>query len=82
LNAVVPAADLMPTAMAKAKALALKPPGAVRDAKALMHASVAEIHKHIAAEGKVFGDRLQTPEFKEAATAFFEKRLPDFSRFN
>jgi enoyl-CoA hydratase/carnithine racemase len=82
LNAVVPAGDLMATVMGKAKALALKPPGAVRDAKALMHASVAEIHRHIVTEGKIFGERLQTPEFKEAATAFFEKRAPDFSRFS
>ena len=33
------------------------------------------------AEGKVFRDQLSSPEAKEAMTAFFEKRKPDFSRF-
>jgi enoyl-CoA hydratase/carnithine racemase len=33
------------------------------------------------AEGKVFREQLASPEAKEAMTAFFEKRKPDFSRF-
>ncbi|MGE4063813.1 MAG: enoyl-CoA hydratase [Rhodospirillaceae bacterium] len=82
INAVVPAADLAATVGAKAKALAAKPPGALRDAKALMLANAAEIRKCIVTEARIFGERLQTPEFKEAATAFFEKRAPDFSRFS
>jgi enoyl-CoA hydratase/carnithine racemase len=32
-------------------------------------------------EGKVFTERLASPEAREAMTAFFEKRKPDFSRF-
>ena len=32
-------------------------------------------------EGKVFSERLTSPEAREAMTAFFEKRKPDFSRF-
>jgi enoyl-CoA hydratase/carnithine racemase len=81
INAVVPTAELAETVTQKAKALAAKSPGALRDAKALMNASAAEVRTTIVTEGKIFGERLKTPEFKEAATAFFERRAPDFSRF-
>lgn len=81
INAVVPDAELAATAAAKAAALAAKPPGALRDAKALLVANAAEIRASILAEARIFAERLKTPEFKEAATAFFEKRAPDFSRF-
>jgi 1,4-dihydroxy-2-naphthoyl-CoA synthase len=33
-------------------------------------------------EGKQFGEMLRAPEAREAFTAFFEKRRPDFSKFN
>jgi enoyl-CoA hydratase/carnithine racemase len=82
INAIVPAAELAAVVAEKAKALATKPPGALRDAKALMNASAAEVRGHISTEAKIFGARLKSAEFKEAATAFFEKRRPDFSRFD
>ena len=35
----------------------------------------------IAHEGRLFVERLGSPEAQEAFMAFFEKRAPDFSRF-
>ncbi len=82
ITAIVPASELAATVAKKAKALTVKPPGSLRDAKRLMHADIADVQKRIAEESRIFGERLRTPEFKEAATAFFEKRAPDFSRFD
>lgn len=81
VNAVVRAADLMHTAMSRAALIAAKPPSAIRKSKALLRAGAAEIAAHVARENKVLGEQLLSAEFKEAATAFFEKRAPDFSRF-
>ena len=39
---------------------------------------VAEV---LEAESALFGERLASAEFAEAARAFFEKRKPDFSQF-
>jgi len=33
-------------------------------------------------EGSIFVDRLRSPEFQEAVSAFLEKRAPHFSRFS
>ena len=81
LNAVVAPADLMTHAMAKAKILAAKPPAALRQTKALMRGHIADIAARIELENRTFGECLKSAEFKEAATAFFEKRAPDFSKF-
>jgi len=82
INAVVPAEELSQTVVAKAAALAKKPPGALRQAKALLRGNGADITERIALENKVFGERLASAEFREAATAFFEKRAPDFGKFS
>ena len=81
INGVVAPAELMPLVATKAATLAAKPPAALRAAKALLRGDHPEIAARIAAENKVVGECLASPEFKEAATAFFEKRAPDFSKF-
>lgn len=81
LNAVVAPADLMTHAMAKAKVLAAKPPSALRQTKALMRGHIGDITARIELENKTFSACLKSEEFMEAATAFFEKRAPDFSKF-
>src|SRR4051794_36696558 len=81
-NAVLPAAEVVPHARRIAERFNALPPGAVRETKRLMRryrASAAE--EAIVVESGVFGARLQSPEAKEAFSAFFEKRKPDFSRF-
>ena len=57
-------------------------PGAVRETKRLMRRGRATaLAETIGAEGALFASRLQSPEAKEAFSAFFQKRKPDFSKF-
>jgi enoyl-CoA hydratase/carnithine racemase len=81
-NAALPATEVLPAALRAALRLAALPPGAVRESRRLLRgAEAADIVAVIAAEAKVFGERLRSPEAREAMQAFFEKRKPDFSRF-
>ena len=59
------------------------PPGSVRETKKLLRRSGrADVLAAIEAEAAVFAQRLQSPEAKEAFSAFFQKRKPDFSSFS
>ena len=81
-NAVLPAAEVAPHARRVAERFNALPPGAVRETKRLMRrARSAALLETIDVERNAFGARLQTPEAKEAFSAFFDKRKPDFSRF-
>src|SRR5690348_6632045 len=40
------------------------------------------VAERIGQEAGIFVERLRAPEFQEAASAFFAKRTPDFSRFS
>ncbi len=82
ISKILPADELLPFAMAQAAKLVALPASSVRATKSLMKRSKqAPIEAAIAAENELFGAMLQAPEAKEAFTAFFEKRKPDFSRF-
>lgn len=65
-----------------AQALAALPPASVRLTKQLMkEGQAAAVAAQILRERDLFRAQLTSPEAREAFTAFFEKRAPDFSRF-
>jgi enoyl-CoA hydratase/carnithine racemase len=83
VNRVLPAGELDAFAQAQAAKLAALPASSVRITKQLMKQGMAdEINRQMEAEGEHFRRMLTAPEAKEAFTAFFEKRKPDFSRFS
>ncbi len=82
VNAVVAPEALLPTATAAAQQLAERPATALRACKRLMkRAFQAEVERALDEEVQIISERLESPETKEALSAFLEKRKPDFSRF-
>ena len=83
VNDVVSPDQVIEVALANAKALATRPPEALRSTKKLMKQFQAEsLAHHINVEGKQFAQALSSLEAQEAFTAFMEKREPDFSQFD
>jgi enoyl-CoA hydratase/carnithine racemase len=83
VSKVLPAADVLAYAQGQAAKLAALPATSIRNTKRLMNAGrPGDIQAVIETEGQLFGQMLLAPEAKEAFTAFFEKRKPDFSKFN
>ncbi len=81
-NAVLPAGEVVLHARRIAERFNALPPGAVRDSKRLLRRGREQaVLETIGVEGRLFGERLQSPEAKEAFSAFFQKRRPDFSKF-
>jgi enoyl-CoA hydratase/carnithine racemase len=83
VSRIVPAAELNAFAQMQAAKLAALPASSLRVSKRLMKQAQAEaIQARMLEENRHFGDMLGAPEAKEAFTAFFEKRKPDFTKFS
>lgn len=79
---VVPAGQALARAETAARKLAEKPAASVRITKQLMKRTLMPmIEATLAEEIRRFGERLGSPEAKEAFAAFLEKRKPDFAKF-
>nr|WP_315397863.1 enoyl-CoA hydratase [uncultured Duganella sp.] len=82
VSRVLPAAELLSFAQGQAAKLVALPASSIRATKQLMKASRnALVSETITAENKLFSAMLTAPEAKEAFTAFFQKRKPDFTQF-
>ena len=82
VNTVTPPDQLMPTVLAVTQSLAAKPAAALRATKDLIQrASRAEVERALREEVEIISERLESPETREALSAFLEKRKPDFSKF-
>ena len=79
INRISAAGDAEADAMAWARMLAAKPPEALRKTKALLKSESAIVGTRMQEEAAAFASQLAGPEFREAVTAFMEKRPPRFS---
>lgn len=83
VNKVLPIEELLPYAQQQAAKLAALPAASVRVTKRLMKGNQPhEVATKMREENQHFATMLNAPEAKEAFTAFFQKRKPDFSKFN
>jgi enoyl-CoA hydratase/carnithine racemase len=77
---VVPDQKLLATATETAQKLAEKPAGALQACKRLMRQSVRpQLQQAAKLENEEYAVRLRSADAKEAFTAFFEKRQPNFT---
>ncbi len=82
VNRILTVEELLPFAIKQAAKLAALPATSIRVTKQLMKKNrVVATEVQMAAEIEHFAAMLTAPEAKEAFTAFFEKRKPDFSQF-
>jgi enoyl-CoA hydratase/carnithine racemase len=83
VNEVVPSADeVLALARSRARELAAKPPAALRLTKSILRPDPATVLERVKLEAALFAERVPSDEAREAFTAFFEKRPPDFSRLS
>lgn len=81
-NRVCAVGTTVETAMQTAKQLAAKPPRGLRATKSLLKNDRDQVLAQLERESAEFTRRLASEEFAEAASAFAEKREPDFSKFS
>lgn len=82
VNRILGADDVLKFASEQAERFNQLPPASVRATKRLLRAGWKSVtEKVIADEANSFGQMLRSGEAKEAFTAFFERRKPDFSKF-
>jgi enoyl-CoA hydratase/carnithine racemase len=74
--------ELTERALAAAHALAAKPGDALRATKRLLRRPQEPLSQRVLAEGELFARGLESPAAKEAISAFFEKRAPNFQQFD
>jgi enoyl-CoA hydratase/carnithine racemase len=80
VTAVVPDTNLLAKATETAQTLARKPAVALRICKDLMKRPQRDqLEQAVARELQEFAVRVRSTETKEAITAFFQKRPPDFT---
>ncbi len=78
---VVPAGGLDEELERIVNVLIAKPPEALRQTQRLLRDDIwPDVLERMRLEATAFAERLASPEVKEAISAFFEKRKPDFSR--
>ncbi|KVE37433.1 enoyl-CoA hydratase [Burkholderia sp. TSV86] len=83
VNRVLPAAELDAFAAKQAAKLVALPASSLRVTKALLRATEgAAIATRMTDEAEHFGAMLRSPEVREAISAFFEKRKPNFQQFD
>jgi enoyl-CoA hydratase/carnithine racemase len=82
VNRVLSQEELLPFAQQQAAKLVVLPASSIRITKQLMKKNrVTATETQMVSEIEHFSKMLTAPEAKEAFTAFFEKRRPDFSKF-
>ena len=80
VNKVVPAADLMGWAIAKAQTIAANSPSAVPAVKRQISATIVDHARSREALDQELGDAVRAgPHFDEGVAAFLEKRTPDYT---
>ncbi len=81
VNRLVPPGQVLEVAMHQARRFRALPPVAVRETKRLLKAGWRNaVHNAMTSEMETFRRLLDSPEAKEALSAFLERRKPDFSR--
>jgi enoyl-CoA hydratase/carnithine racemase len=78
VNRIVPAAELATAARVLAQSIAAQAPNSVRIAKTVVNMIAAGHRQETAQTLALFNDSFASPQFKEGAAAFLEKRPPRY----